>query len=80
MKKLIQYANDYDNITSQRIQSENSLHTLREQLSFESECKQRCQEEFAYLEKIQSDFSTTDMKSIIKTIRLVVVVNYGIDM
>jgi len=81
MTKLIEYTNEYNNIISERIQSENCLHTLKEQLSFEREYNNRCKQEFKYLEKIQYDsnnqFNETELKNIIQKIRLVFIIeNY----
>jgi hypothetical protein len=81
MTKLIEYTNEYNNIISERIQSENCLHTLKEQLSFEREYNNRCKQEFKYLEKIQYDsnnqFNKTELKHIIQKIRLVFIIeNY----
>ncbi len=76
MNKLIQCSNDYDHITYQRMENENNLHTLKEQLCFEQEYHQRQQQEFEYLEKFHYDFnkefSKNELQNIVKRIRLVV--------
>jgi hypothetical protein len=72
--KLIEYTNEYNTIISERIQSENSLCTLQEQISFEREYNCRCKEEFEYLDKIQYDlhdrFTKEEFAKIIEKIRL----------
>jgi len=70
--------NEYNNIIAERIQSENSLYTLKEQLSFEQEYNGRCKQEFEDLEKIQCDlnnqFDETELEKIIQQIRLVFII------
>ncbi|CAF3443730.1 unnamed protein product [Rotaria sp. Silwood1] len=71
--KLIEYTNEYNKIIYERIQSENSLHTLNEQLLFEREYNKKCQQEFEQFEKIQYDinneFNKTEFKKILEKIR-----------
>jgi hypothetical protein len=78
MGRLIEYMNEYNNIIAGRIQSENSLFTLKEQLSFEREYNGRCKQEFEDLEKIQFDlnnqFDETELEKIIQQIRLVFII------
>ncbi|CAF3732443.1 unnamed protein product [Rotaria sordida] len=73
MLKLIEYTNEYNKIAYERMQNENSLYTLNEQLLFEHEYSKKCQEEFEQLEKIQYDlnneFNKTEFKKIIEKIR-----------
>jgi len=73
MGKLIAFSNEYDNIAYERINNENNLYTLKEQLSFEQEYYQRRQEEIEYLEKFQYDFnqefSKNEFHNIVKQIR-----------
>ncbi|CAF0879005.1 unnamed protein product [Adineta steineri] len=73
MNKLIELSNEYDTITYERMENENSLYTLREQLSFEQEFYERRQQEFEYLEKIQHDLNTqfnqNEFHNIVKQIR-----------
>jgi hypothetical protein len=73
MGKLIAFSNEYDNIAYERINNENNLYTLKEQLSFEQEYYQRRQEELEYLEKFQYDFnqefSKNEFHNIVKQIR-----------
>ena len=73
MNKLIQFSNQYDNITYERMEKENNLSTLKEQLSFEQEYYQRRQQEFEYLEQFRStfnkEFNQTELHNIVKQIR-----------
>jgi hypothetical protein len=73
MGKLIAFSNEYDNIAYERINNENNLYTLKEQLSFEQEYYQRRQQEVEYLEKFQYDFnqefSKNEFHNIVKQIR-----------
>ena len=74
MKKLIQYANEYDNIVYARMQNENSLCTLKEQLSFQRKYNQQREQEFKYLKntqyEIDDQFNKTEFENIIQKIRL----------
>lgn len=54
--KLIEFSNNYDQITYERIQNENNLHTLKEQMTFEQEYHQRRLEELRYFEQFHVDF------------------------
>ena len=73
LNKLIEYNNELNTITAERIQIENSLHTLKEQLLFEQEYNRRCIEEFQCLENIQYDlnqqFGKSQFDKIIQEIR-----------
>jgi hypothetical protein len=73
MAKLIEYMNEYNNITAERIQIENDLFTLQEQLSFEREYNNQCKKEFEDLQKIEYDinnqFDETELEKIIQQIR-----------
>ncbi|CAF4116094.1 unnamed protein product, partial [Rotaria magnacalcarata] len=73
MKKLIEYTDDYNKITYERVQTENSLCTLSEQLVFEQEYNHQCLQELKSLEKIQQDsndhFNKTEFDNIISKIR-----------
>ncbi|CAF3620939.1 unnamed protein product [Rotaria socialis] len=73
MKRLIEYANDYNKIAYERAQTENSLYTLNEQLIFEQEYNNQCIQELRSLEKIQQDlndhFNKTEFDNIISKIR-----------
>ena len=57
MKNLMKYSHQYNNITYERMENENYLYTLKEQLSFEQEYYRCRQQEFKYLEKFQNDFN-----------------------
>ena len=74
IKKLIDFSNEYDHITYERIENENNLSTLKEQLSFEQEYYHRRQQEFEYLEKFQYDFhkefTKNELDNIVQQIRL----------
>jgi len=76
MNKLIEFSNEHDKITYERMENENSLHTLREQFSFEQEFYQRRQQELKYLEKFQYDlnqkFNKNEFHNIVKQIRFVI--------
>jgi hypothetical protein len=73
MAKLIEYMNEYNNITAERIQIENDLFTIQEQLSFEREYNNQCKKEFEDLQKIEYDinnqFDETELEKIIQQIR-----------
>ncbi|CAF1164782.1 unnamed protein product [Rotaria sordida] len=73
INKLIKYSNDYDKITYERIENENKLYTLKEQLSFEQEYYHRRQQEFEYLEKFHYDlnkeFNKNEFHYIVQQIR-----------
>jgi hypothetical protein len=75
MNKLIECSNEYDNITYERMENENNLHTLKEQISFEQEYHQQRQQEFEYLEKFHYDFNKefnkNEFHNIVKKIRFV---------
>lgn len=76
IKKLTEFSNTYDQIVYDRMENENNLCTLKEQLSFEQEYFHRRQQEFQCLEKIQydlnKDFHQTEFHVIVKKIRFVV--------
>jgi hypothetical protein len=82
MNKLIECSNEYDNITYERMQNENNLYTLKEQLSFEQEYYQRRQEEFEYLEKFHYDFNKefnqNEFHNIVQQIRFVIILFFYI--
>lgn len=73
MNKLMEFSKEYDNISYERMENENNLCTLKEQLSFEQEYYQRRQQEFEYLEKFQYDFNKefnkNEFHNIVKQIR-----------
>jgi hypothetical protein len=75
MNKLIGFSNEYDNITYKRMENENHLYTLKEQLSFEHEYYQRRQQEYEFIEKFHYDFNAefnkNELQNIVKRIRLV---------
>lgn len=75
INKLIQYSNEYDQIAFDRMDNENQLCTLKEQLLFEQEYYLRRQQEFEYLEKFQFDlnkeFAKNEFHYIVQQIRLV---------
>jgi hypothetical protein len=75
MNKLIECSNEYDNITYERMENENNLHTLKEQICFEQEYHQQRQQEFEYLEKFHYDFNKefnkNEFHNIVKKIRFV---------
>jgi len=78
MNKLIEFSDEYHNITYERMENENNLYTLKEQLSFEQEYYQRRQQEFEYLEKFHYDFNKefnkNEFHNIVKHIRFVIYV------
>jgi hypothetical protein len=80
MDKLIECSNEYDNIAYERMENENNLYTLKEQLSFEQEYYQRRQQEFEYLEKFQYDFNVefnkNEFHNIVKHIRLEILFDF----
>ena len=55
--KLLQYTDEYNQIVSERMQSEHRLCTLQEQFVFEREKNAQCKEEWKYLEKVQDDLN-----------------------
>jgi hypothetical protein len=71
--KLIEYADEYNRIVLERMESENSCHTLEEQILFEREYNCRCKEEFRDLEKIQCNlndqFTKEEFEKMIEKIR-----------
>ena len=73
MNKFIEFANQYDTVTYERMINENDLCTLKERLAFEHEYHQRRQEEVSYLEQIQVDlnkqFKQNEFQQIIERIR-----------
>ncbi|CAF3376048.1 unnamed protein product [Rotaria socialis] len=73
INKLINFSNEYDKITYERMDNENHLCTLKEQLSFEHEYHRRRQEEFEYLEQFRFDlnkqFTKTEFHYIVQQIR-----------
>lgn len=73
MNKLIEFANQYDTVTYERMINENELYTLKERIAFEQEYHQRRQEEVSYLEQIQVDvnkqFKQNEFQQIIQRIR-----------
>ncbi len=80
MDKLIEFSNEHDKITYERMENENSLHTLREQFLFEQEFYQRRQQELKYFEKFQYDlnqqFNKNEFHNIVKQIRFVIILSY----
>jgi hypothetical protein len=75
MNKLIGFSNEYDNIAYQRMENENTLYTIKEQLLFEQEYYQRRQQEYEFIEKFHYDFNKeftkTEFHNIVKQIRYV---------
>ena len=75
MIQVTEYTNEYTIRIDDRIQSENSLCTLKEQLSFQHKYNQQCQDEFEYLKELQYDrsnqFNKTEFNNIIQQIRFV---------
>jgi hypothetical protein len=71
--KLIEYTDQYDRITTERMTNEHHLCTLKEQIAFEHEYYQRRQEEFQQLDQIQydvtRDFNRNEFQQIIQRIR-----------
>jgi hypothetical protein len=80
MDKLIEFSNEHDKITYERMENENSLHTLKEQFLFEQEFYQRRQQELKYFEKFQYDlnqqFNKNEFHNIVKQIRFVIILSY----
>ncbi|CAF3330249.1 unnamed protein product [Rotaria sp. Silwood2] len=76
INKLIKFSNDYDKITYDRMENENNLSTLKEQLLFEQEYYHRRQQEFEYLEKfhynLNKEFNKNEFHYIVQQIRLVI--------
>ncbi|CAF1480801.1 unnamed protein product [Rotaria sp. Silwood1] len=73
INKLINFSNDYDKITYERMENENNLSTLKEQISFEQEYYHRRQQEFEYLEKfhynLNKEFNKNEFHYIVQQIR-----------
>ncbi|CAF1007482.1 unnamed protein product [Rotaria magnacalcarata] len=73
INKLINFSNEYDKIAYERMDNENHLCTLNEQLSFEHEYHRRRQEEFEYLEQFRFDlnkqFTKTEFHYVVQQIR-----------
>lgn len=56
MNKFVEFVNQYDTVSYERMINENDLYTLNERISFEQEYHQRRQEEeVSYLKQIQVD-------------------------
>ena len=75
MNKLIEFNNQYDRITYERMENENKLYTIKEQIAFEHEYHERRQQEFEYLEtlhyEMNKEFNKNELENIIKQIRCV---------
>ena len=84
MNKLIEFSNQFDTVTYERMINENDLHTLKERIAFEHEYHQRRQEEVAYLEKIQldlnKDFQQNEFHQIIERIRSVLIIDLSLSL